>query len=256
MHTVEVHLDGAFAVVIQKNKNNSILAFSPRDPSEPHKFYFYSPIRELDATKNYHFTLSEDGLEQSKKPEIRPGFEDFFAETEHWRLTDNLVMIELPAPESITFSGHREFVTFASGRTGWMPTNHILKYRAKDASRAKLLCSQMAEGCPASPDSPPGTARFFFEVGPPQGSDPMHTHAVNFFNYMLERCFSDLKDKYELKSIGYPGGGNKTASIYPEIVPAVLRTDNSQGWTREVSYTLDCKLGGLTTTTSSPPTGP
>ena len=33
-HSLEVHLDGAFALVIQENKANSILAFSPRPKEE------------------------------------------------------------------------------------------------------------------------------------------------------------------------------------------------------------------------------
>ena len=257
MHTVEVHLDGAFALVIQKNKDNSILAFSPKDPHEPHTAYFYGSAnpKELEPTKSYHFTLSEEGLEKAKKTEIKPGFEDFFAEHVDFRPADNLITLELPSPESISFSGHREFVTFASppdgSRTGWMPVNHILKYRAKDASHAKFLCAQFGEPCSASSDSPPGIARFFFEVGPPRSNNEQQNaeHAKNLFNDMLQASFPGLVAKYSLASIGYQKRDSKTAAVPARMVPAVLNYGAAHPELKRISYTVDCKAGGIITTT-------
>ena len=42
-HQLQILLDGAFAVVIQHGKPDSILAFSPRDKKEPHQFYLNDP---------------------------------------------------------------------------------------------------------------------------------------------------------------------------------------------------------------------
>src|SRR6476659_1577550 len=104
--TLEIHLDGAFALVIQENKNNSLLAFSPRPKSgeEQHQLYLNGSRKPEDLEKAHHFKLLLQGLANSPKPEINPGLNDFFFKTEKWRVGDSLVTIELPAPKRITFS--------------------------------------------------------------------------------------------------------------------------------------------------------
>ncbi len=255
LHPVEVHLDGAFSLVIQRHKGNSVLAFSVKDPKEPHRFLTYAPNREpeLDATKSYHFSLSAEGLEPNARPEIKSGLEDFTAETENWRLGNNLVVLELPCPQTITFGGHREMVEFASGRRGWMPKNHILKYKAKDLGKVKLLCKELEGHCESSPDSPPGSARFFFEVGPLQGRDPKHQHAVQYFNYMLETSFPDLKEKFKLVSIGKETREKRSDAGSPALIPAVMSSDAIRPQFELVSYTMDCDYGGVLATTGSGP---
>lgn len=147
LHTVELHLEGAFAVVIQHHKSNSILAFSPRDEHEPHRLYLNDQHLEVTQKKSFHFKLPAEGLERNEKPIIKPGFEDFFAETKSFHLPDSVVVLELPCPQSITFSGHREPAVFTSRRRAFMPINHILKYHTKDPGKAKLLCSELRGGC-------------------------------------------------------------------------------------------------------------
>ena len=95
--TVEIHLDGAFALVLQKNKGNSLLAFSPKSPSgeEQHQFYLNGSRKPEGGGKALTFKLSPEGLEREKKPpEINPGLNDFFFQTEHWRVGDSLVTID------------------------------------------------------------------------------------------------------------------------------------------------------------------
>src|SRR4051812_42536361 len=87
-NTLEIHLDGAFAVVIQENKANSILAFSPRPKTgdEPHQFYFNGYPKPEDQQKGYHFKLSAETRDRDSKLEISPGLSDFSFRTEHWRV--------------------------------------------------------------------------------------------------------------------------------------------------------------------------
>src|SRR5689334_18034129 len=75
LNTLEVHLDGAFAVVIQENKANSILAFSPRPKKgdEPHQFYFNGYPKPQDPQKSYHFKLSAETRDRDSRIEISQG---------------------------------------------------------------------------------------------------------------------------------------------------------------------------------------
>ncbi|MGC2697608.1 MAG: hypothetical protein WA738_17615 [Candidatus Angelobacter sp.] len=239
-HRLQILLDGAFAVVIQHDKANSIFAFSPRDKSEPHQFYFNDPKYVQESGKNYDFELLLQGLKKNERPEIASGFEDFNAETKRWTPTENFVAIKLPCPRRITFAGHRERVKFLSKKEGWMPTNHILEYEVSDPGQVRLECKELAKSCAPSKDSPEGLMRFFFEVGPPEGTP--ENHAVSFFNYMLKTSFPDLVDRYSLESIDDKRGQPRTTA---RVLPAVMSETMEPLQLRPVSYTLDCKLGGL-----------
>lgn len=241
-HQLQILLDGAFAVVVQHDKANSIFAFSPRDKSEPHQFYFNDPQYAQEAAKNYDFELLPHGLRRSERPEIASGFRDFNATAKHWKLTENFVAIKLPCPRRITFAGHRERVTFVSKKEGWMPTNHILEYDVIDPGKVKLECKELAgAACAPSQDSPEGLLRYFFEVGPPHGTP--QNHAVNFFNYMLKASFPDLVDAYSLDHLDDKRDEqNKTSA---RLVSAAMSDTTQQPRLRPISYTLDCKLGGL-----------
>src|SRR5882757_2081714 len=134
VHTVQILLEGAFAVVLQKNKPNRLIAFVPRSEEEghglDHNFYFNDPTLPQEAARaarkepaGLHFQLSEAGLRNYPETYVSPGFADFEAYTQKWRLPDRIVTIELPFPNSINFSGRPLHVEFASGRPGFMPTN-------------------------------------------------------------------------------------------------------------------------------------
>ena len=243
-HRLQVLLDGAFAVVIQKDKPGSVLAFSPRDKDEPHEFYFNDPDYAQPPTKNYNFELLPEGLKRSEHPEIDTGFNDFHATVRKWNLTESLVTIKLPLPRSITFCGHRERVIFLSdpNKRGWMPTNHILEYDVADHARIRMVCRELGEKvCAASPDSPEGLTRFFFEVGPSRGTP--HIHAVNFFNYMLRASFPELVAAYSLKDI--LDKRDERPSTTARLVSAALTENTVPARLENVSYTLDCKVGGI-----------
>ena len=261
---LHISLDGAFAVVIQQNKGNSILAFSPRNKSEPHKFYLNDPNGTKSLPLDYTFELLASGLKQNERPEIVSGFSDFNAQVKEWHLKENIVSIALPCPRRINFAGHREHVIFNSKtkQPGWMPTNHILEYDVADPAQVKLVLKEMekskekTEVVPPSPDSPSGLQRFFFEVGPPRGTP--RGHAVRFFNDMLTGYFPELVAEYSLKDIDDTrddGRDYKQTAEDRRLVEAVLREDIPPAQFQSISYTLDCKLGGITVSTSSPPAG-
>ena len=254
-NTVEVHLAGAFALVIQENKASSILAFSPRPAKtdEPHQVYFNGSTKLEDAGKAYSFKLSDEGHIRVEKPEISPGLNDFTFRAERWHVSDSLVSIELPAPKKITFSGHRSAVTFLSDhRQAFMPTNHILEYDLKDSIRPKLECSEPTLKCESSQDSFPGVTRFFFEVGPKRALEltQSHVHANNFFNYILQQSFPDLEKQFQL----VVPDSRKQAYVqsYPRLVPAVFRPGTHDVALQNASYAVDCEFGGPIVVTHSP----
>lgn len=248
-HTLQIVLEGAFAVVIQGRKGNAIKAFSVKDPAEPHRFYFNQ--KEQDPNKSYSFDLYPNGLRKSSFPAIDPGFSDFNAKTDKWRLGSDLVMIDLPCPRSIIFYGHRELATFANPphRTGWMPANHILEYDVTDASDIKMSCSEGVGLCRSSPDSPSGVTRFFFEIGPAR-PDINGQHAVRWFNFMLQECFPLLVKEYKVASIGEP---ERPSGASTNLVPTVWKPDSRTVQLQQASYTLDCKTAGIIVSSDQPP---
>jgi hypothetical protein len=248
-HKLQILLDGAFAVVIQRGNLNSILAFSPRDKSEPHKFYFNDPSYAQASEKNFNFELQAEGLRHTERTEISPGFEDFQATVRRWKLTENFVAIKLPLPARIAFSGHREQVVFKTKKTGWMPTNHILEYDVTDPAKVKIVCKELDKACAPSPDSPRGLTRFFFEVGPPRGTP--QGHAVKFFNDMLEASFPELVAAYSLSEILDRRDENPSRTA--RLVSADMRSTMPPAHLLKASYTLDCKLGGILATTTVAP---
>jgi hypothetical protein len=248
-HRVQVLLDGAFAVVIQHEKPNSVLAFSPRDKDEPHQFHFNDPDYAQAAAKDYNFELLPEGLKHNDRPEIASGFSDFHASVKQWKLTENFVAIKLPIPTRITFAGHRERVVFKSNKPGWMPTNHILEYDVIDPDGIKMTCKELGKACAASPDSPEGLTRFFFEVGPPYGTPA--NHAVTFFNHMLTGSFPELVANYSLFQILDKRDGSPARTA--RLVSAAMADDAPPARLLNASYTLDCKVGGLLVDTSAPP---
>jgi hypothetical protein len=255
---LEVHLEGAFALVIQENKANSILAFSPRPKKgdEPHQFYLNGSLKPEGSEKSLNFKVSTGGSERDSKPEISPGLKDFLFETEHWSIGDSLVSVELPAPRRITFSGHRSLVQFSDNRKAFMATNHILEYNLKDSERPTLECNDATKPCDPSPDSFSGVTRFFFEIGPKRSLDLVrsHKHATTFFNYILQQSFPDLQKQYML--IAEPSDHRQAhASFIPSIIPAVFQNGSHGPSLQRASYVVDCEFGGPLVLTHTPPKG-
>ncbi|HEY1938096.1 MAG TPA: hypothetical protein VGJ33_09195 [Candidatus Angelobacter sp.] len=240
-HVVEVHLEGAFALVIQENKENSILAFSPRPPAgeEEHQFYFNGSHDAENTTKPVKFNLSLDKQDHGRRPEIDPGLKDFHFTTENWRVGDSLVTLELPAPTEITFSGHRLPVTFQSDhRKAFISSNHILRYELPREAQPKLDCGGLNHQC-SPEDSYDGVTRFFFEVGPKRylKHEESQAHAIRYFNYVLQQSFPDLAAKFSLED-----PYKKQGTTQSRLVPAVFQYDAQPATLNNVSYIVDCEV--------------
>jgi len=259
LNTLEVHLDGAFAVVIQENKANSILAFSPRPKQgdEPHQFYFNGYPKAEDPQKSYHFNLTAETRDRDSKVEISPGLNDFSFKTNRWRVGDSLLSLELPAPDRITFSGHRTPVRFQlSHQLAFMPTNHILEYDLKDGKAPKLECSEPSLKCEPSRDSFPGVTRFFFEIGPKRSLNLVESrlHAIGFFNYILQQSFLDLAEKYQLDP--QYAREQEYGVVTPKTTSAVYHYGYDSPLLQDASYAVDCEYAGPLASTRNPPLNP
>lgn len=260
IHTLQVLLEGPFAVVLQKNKPDRLIAFVPRPEQEQrtlaHDFFFNDPSTARATTKKqqgYTFQLANDGLRTYTESYLNPGFADFIAETEKWRLPDSLVKLELPFPDSINFNGRPLHVKFASGKTGLMATNYILEYYVDESEKIKLMCPPLGGKCPSSPNCPPGIVRYFFGVSP-QIKDDLQKHAVDFFNFMLHVAFPDLEERYRLTYIEPSQEQQRHASARstrPQLVPAISNVAFPAARLVPAAAVLDCQLGGVLVKTSS-----
>lgn len=247
--TVEVHLEGAFALVVQENKGNSVLAFSPRPPknSEQHEFYFNNS-KLPESGKEIKFGLSLEKAKRVIKPDINAGLKDFVFRTENWHVGDSIATLALPAPDRITFSGHRTRVEFQNDhRIAFMSPNHILEYDLREPVKPALQCTESNIKCEPSEDAYDKVTRYFFEVGPKHSltHEEGQAHAAAFFNFMLEQSFPDLA-KQDLLRV--PGEKRESSML----MPAVFRSQAQDPLRRDVSFFVDCEHGGLLVLTKSP----
>ncbi|HEV2961524.1 MAG TPA: hypothetical protein VG649_06845 [Candidatus Angelobacter sp.] len=276
-HTLQITLEGAFAVVLRRQQGQyRVTAFSPASPTappkdvdcpkdlfpiEPHEFSFNG---KQQPAGNYHFELSPQGLDATPRPIIDIGFRDFTAETERWRLANNFVTIDLPTPKTISFYGQPDVVVFAfpagAHRTGQMPSNHILEYQVNDPSQIKMVCRGLKDPCVPSSKSTPDVTRYSFSVGLLPQRDRDGRHAVKFFNYLLCAFFPDLVKAYSLSHAGYgtanPAGtrGAELEEPNERMVPAVWKNTSSVPRLLMVSEAVDCIAGGIIVTTDRGPT--
>jgi len=270
IHTVQILLEGAFSVVLEKNKPNRLIAFVPRSDEESldHDFFFNDPEMPEQAAKaarkepaGLHFHLSEAGLRNYPETYFNPGFADFEAYTQKWHLPDRVVTLELPFPNSINFSGRPLHVEFASGRPGLMPTNFILEYYVEKPESVTFTCAQLGKKCAPSPNCPPGVFRYFFGVAPKPMSDNKYMkdgpqrHAVEFFNFTIRQCFPELTE--HLLAYIEPAEkyrGQTSGAPHPKLMPSVLNGDSPSAHLLGVSAVLDCQSIGLGVHTSTGPT--
>jgi hypothetical protein len=282
LHSLQILLEGPFAVVLQKNSQR-LTAFVPlADPKRTdlaHEFYFNDPHygnKPDEKSKAYKFTLSGEGLHNYQTPDayINPDFHDFSAETANWHMPPSLVILDLPVPRSINFGGRPLKVKFGKNAIkpeGLMPTNYIFEYRIDEPGRVQLKCDNPRIPCGPSPHCPPGVMRYYFGVGQ-ENKDPKkrQAHAVAFFNFMVAAAFPDLAQKYELVEIeesDYPmpragGSGGRTyptsletTQVSARLMPAILRGRSSAPRLVPVASLVDCQSGGILVKTGSGPNG-
>jgi hypothetical protein len=93
-------------------------------------------------------------------------------------------------------------------------------------------------------------------------------HAVAFFNFLLERAFPDLRQRYGLEEIdlsedvpesqGQPPYSSRptnfsSVEISQMAVPAVLNSDDPKPRLLRVASMVDCQSGGILVRTNMPP---
>lgn len=169
-----VILQGAFAVVLRKNKNYRVTAFVPKtDPKDPikHEFRLQSPhvpaLAPCEA--GYHYELSERGLETTdQEPLIDRGFDNVLFSVNKWAPDpDNyFVMLDFPTPFAISYLPPLIPAAFDSGhdsatRLGSVPLNQVLEYRMRDVDIQ--LKAKHANACGAAQDLKPWTSAELLE---------------------------------------------------------------------------------------------
>jgi hypothetical protein len=262
-HTLQILLEGPFALVLQKGKTDRLTAFVPRAEERDlaHDFYFNDPITAkqplLKESTGYLFQLSDVGLRRDSDPYINPGLGDFTAETEKWHLAERVVTLELPFPNSINFTGKPLRVKFTEGeRKGRMATNFVLEYYVENPDKAALMCPQLQGKCTPSPNCPPGIIRYFFGVAPHDKGDSQK-HAREFFNnVLLHKFFPELEKRYSIAYIepSFRHQHQESPAGTAKPTKGVFDLSSSPRFLT-VGAVLDCDLGGITVTTSSGPTG-
>lgn len=246
---VEVYLEGALALVVQEDKGNSILAFSPRPAknSEQHEFYLDN-TKLPESGKEIKFRLSLEKARHVIRPEINPGLKDFLFKTENWHVGDSIATIEFPAPDRITFSGRRTRVEFQNdGRIAFMSANHILEYDLREPIKPALECSEAKVKCEPSEDKYDNVTRYFFEVGPKHSlnHEEARAHAAAFFNFILEQSFPDLAKRDLLR---VPDEQRKSSML----MPAVFQGEAPRSLRKDASFLVECEYSGPVVVTKSP----
>ena len=175
VRTVQVLLEGAFAVVLHKNNPNRLTAFLPRADTGrddlTHDFFFNDPSKPRPPVSKdpagYQFELSSNGLRAYPESYINPVSLVTFWQTLKNGFCPPVWRRSYFRSQTASTSGGRPLhVTFASGRKGLMPTNHILEYYVDEPGKVKMSCPDLGGHCEPSPHCPPGVLRFFFGAAP------------------------------------------------------------------------------------------
>src|SRR5258708_4297267 len=218
---LRVVLNGAFAIVIQRNSRNRLRIFSPKELSNLHEFYLNDPTRLESKNQTYNFELLPDGLLTSTRaPEIDSALAAFNLGTDLWCQDEYFVTIDVPAPARIGFMPPLHRAVLANDGPIQVPSNLVLEYKISDPAKVRMVSQDMKETPPlyfsdlvkryggvcaekgaanfkadcdqmrrryesGFPGSAPG---YFFGVGLGQDhQDP--SHALQFFNQRVLASF-------------------------------------------------------------------
>jgi len=170
--TLQVILQGPFAVVIDTRNHYRIKAFVPYSDNKDHEFHYAAPIdrdknvfhekdkdeKDSKKFKQYQFTLEEHNLETSDRmPYIDAGFADFTLHVNGWKPNPSnyFVALDLPAPDFITYrtSDPLQLGRDSTGKVVVLRTSHVLQYRVRDFDDLKKVTvssPQLSEKHPLS----------------------------------------------------------------------------------------------------------
>jgi len=275
---LRVVLNGAFAIVIQKNGRNRLRIFSPKELSNLHEFYFNDPTRPESKNQTHNFELLPDGLQVSTRaPEIDTALAAFNLGTDLWCQDEYFITIDVPAPARIGFMPPLHRAVLANDGPIQVPSNFVLEYRISDPAKVRMVSQDMKETPPlyfsdlvkryggvcgekvneksksecdqmkrryesGFPGSAPG---YFFGVGLAYNRhDPLH--ALQFFNQRILASFPHLVRKLELKSIDSSSGNQSRSAIdsNSQLIPALWQPAMNAARLRQVGSVVDCTIAG------------
>jgi hypothetical protein len=274
--TLRVVLNGAFAVVIQKNTRNRLRVFSPKDLSNVHEFYFNNPRESRPKNQPYNFELLTDGLEiTARPPEVDGGLSAFNVATDLWCQDEYFITIDLPAPQRISFMPPLTNAVLATGAQIHIPSNLVLEYKITDLGRVRMVSQDMKDVAPiyfsdlvrnysglcsekgsekfnsecramekryqSIPGSAPG---YFFGVGL-ASNHPDAAHVLQFFNTRILASFPHLAKRLELRSVTSGSvNQNRALSVSPGLESAVWRPEVQSPRLLQVASIFDCTIAG------------
>lgn len=152
--TLQLILQGPFAVVIDTKNHYRIKAFVPYSDNKDHEFHYAAPInrdndkifheQDKEGRHQYQFTLEEHNLETNDRmPYIDAGFADFTLQVSGWTPSpgDYFVALDLPAPDLITYrtSDPLQLGRDSTGKVVVLRTSHVLQYRVRDFDDLKKV---------------------------------------------------------------------------------------------------------------------
>jgi hypothetical protein len=271
---LHVVLNGAFAIVIQKNARNRLRVFSPRDPANLHEFYFNDPNTPGDRRESHNFELLPDGLEPSLKPAVDDQLRAFNKSTDLWCQDAYFVTIDTPPPERISFVPPLHDAVLVSGGRIKVPATLVLEFGVTNPGKVRIVsqdskqtppmrfaelserygrkCSEKSEEKFKSEcaemrkrfDSafPRSDLGYFFGVGLNHRDTE---HAINFFNKQILASFPRLARSLELRSIDDSTGYQKrTSSSNPRMISAAWQPEMQTPSLLQVASVYDCTISG------------
>ncbi|HWZ43955.1 MAG TPA: hypothetical protein VNW97_10780 [Candidatus Saccharimonadales bacterium] len=271
---LHIVLNGAFAVVIQKNARNRLRVFSPREPSNLHEFYFNDPYAAEDRRKSHNFELLPDGLAPSPKLAVDDQLRAINKSTDLWCQDDYFVTIDSPAPQRIGFVPPLHDAVLVSGEKIKVPAVLVLEFGVTNPDKVRII-SQDSKPTPplrfaelieryGKRCSEKGEERFraecnemkkrfesqfrrsdlgyFFGVGLNHRDAE---HAKSFFNKQVLASFPHLAKSLELSSIDAPSAYQKqTLAPSPRMVSAVWQPEMQTPRLLQVASVYDCTIAG------------
>ena len=190
--TLQIYLEGPFAVVLKKDSIGQIqevTAYAPvekEDTPREHEFHLHG---KHDKNKEYTLTLAKDGLLTSSSiGSVSTQFNLFMGKAFGPPKLKSFITINLPpAPEQIIFFSSTPATQEGVANDVPMPLDHVLVYNVQNINQVIMTCDKLPTSFPDKIG--PNSGQFHIQVGLPRGGDPDGSKAVQFFNDRLLGAF-------------------------------------------------------------------
>jgi len=223
--TIQVYLEGPFAIVLQKASDNPchvefVKAFVPVHHHSmagqmgcghvaQHEFHNHEKsLGNDDGETHFKLKLEISGLECCTAARaIEPGFQHFNFATDLWDQgpeRKNFVEIALPCPDRVLHSRKAVPVVFSSGRFGTMPLHHILEYQIANPNETFKIGITKNNQTLDDISLEKKSNRFALQVGLKKDTPEAeaNAHALHFYNDVLLARFPRLLADQTLRYIG------------------------------------------------------